>query len=171
MASIDFCPLAKWVGEWRSEGRSWGRGIARPARSAAEEGRGNPHDRQARSRSGRDGPALAPGGRNRPRNLSKDMAALPPRSRSRGRSPGGYGKSRENPLCGSSRLSHARIVTRTGRNRLRVRSEWSGDRAVPKAAQAPIFHSDQAHAHRNSNQSPEDTRESTEKLSAIRSVP
>ena len=26
MASIDFCPLAKWVGEWRSEGRSWGGG-------------------------------------------------------------------------------------------------------------------------------------------------
>src|SRR3546814_1428955 len=52
-------------GNAANQGRSGGRGITRPARSEAKEGRGNPPDRQARPHSGRDGPALAAGGRNR----------------------------------------------------------------------------------------------------------
>src|SRR3546814_10259474 len=45
----------RWAGECRKRGRSGGRGITRPARSAAKEGRGNPPDRQAEPRSGGDG--------------------------------------------------------------------------------------------------------------------
>src|SRR3546814_15490669 len=56
----------RWAGECRKRGRSGGRGITRPARSAAKEGRGNPPGRQAEPRSGGDGLALAAGGRNRP---------------------------------------------------------------------------------------------------------
>jgi len=61
---------AKWrtgPGNGAKMGWSRGRGITRPARSEAEEGRGNPRDHQAEPRSGGDGQALAPGGRNRPR--------------------------------------------------------------------------------------------------------
>src|SRR3546814_15875296 len=58
-------------GNAANQGRSGGRGITRPARSEAKEGRGNPPDRQARPQSGRDGPALATGGRNRPRSRDR----------------------------------------------------------------------------------------------------
>jgi hypothetical protein len=61
MASIDFCPLAKWVGEWRKHGLVAGRGITRPARSAAKEGWGYPRDHQAKRGTRADGLALAPG--------------------------------------------------------------------------------------------------------------
>src|SRR3546814_2130400 len=62
-------------GNAANQGRSGGRGITRPARSEAREGRGNPPDRQARPHSGRDGPALAAGGRNRPRSRTAGAAA------------------------------------------------------------------------------------------------
>src|SRR3546814_18336800 len=68
-------------GNAANQGRSGGRGITRPARSEAKEGRGNPPARQARPHSGRDGPALAAGGRNRPRSRTAGAAALPPPSR------------------------------------------------------------------------------------------
>ena len=139
MASIDFCPLAKWVGEWRSEGRSGRRGIARPAQSAAREGWGYRPDRQGRSRSGRDGLALAPGGRNRPRNWISDAAALPPPVRSRRCSGVPDTKTPQESRSRSCGDFKARIVTRMGRNRLRVRSERSGDRAVPKAAPSSML--------------------------------
>src|SRR3546814_13546990 len=58
-------------GNAANQGRSGGRGITRPARSEAKEGRGNPPDRQARPHSGRDGPALPAGGRNRHRKDRK----------------------------------------------------------------------------------------------------
>lgn len=76
MGAIDFCPLAKWVGEWCKSGL-----IARegdhPACTGTKwtEGRGHPRDHQARRGTRRDGQALAPGGRNRPRNLSIDATA------------------------------------------------------------------------------------------------
>src|SRR3546814_6910181 len=68
-------------GNAANQGRSGGRGITRPARSEAKEGRGNLPDRQARPQSGRDGPALAAGGRNRPRSRTAGAAAFTPHSR------------------------------------------------------------------------------------------
>src|SRR3546814_19786460 len=68
-------------GNAANQGRSGGRGITRPERSVAKEGRGNPPDCQARQHSGRDGPDLAAGGRNRPQSRTADAAALPPQSR------------------------------------------------------------------------------------------
>ncbi len=74
MASIDFCPLAKWVGEWRSEGRSWGRGIARPALERS-------------ARKGGDTAMIAKRGRLRPRQSSpcaRGQEQAPEPSRRRG---------------------------------------------------------------------------------------
>lgn len=66
MASIGFCPLAKPGGLNRHEGWSQGRGITRPARSAAKEGWGNPCDNQAKRGTRADGLALAGKGGGRP---------------------------------------------------------------------------------------------------------
>jgi len=78
MASIDFCPLAKWVGEWCKSGLIAGEGD-HPACTGAKrkEGWGHPRDHQARRGTRRDGQALALGGRNRPRTLAINAAGLP----------------------------------------------------------------------------------------------
>jgi len=81
MASIGFCPLAKQVGEWRIEDRSAGRGIARPARSAAQEGRGNPADRQARPLAAETVQSLRQGAGTGPKNPNEQPRRPgPPRS-------------------------------------------------------------------------------------------
>src|SRR3546814_7333721 len=93
-------------GNAANQGRSGGRGITRPARSVAKEGRGNPPDRQARPHSGRDGPALAAGGRNRPQSRTADAAALPPQSREK-RPPGHRSEEHTSALQSLMRISYA----------------------------------------------------------------
>jgi hypothetical protein len=76
MGAIDFCPLAKWVGEWCKSGLIAGEDHPSCTGATRTEGWGYPRDHQARRGTRRDGQALAPGGRNRPRNLSINATAL-----------------------------------------------------------------------------------------------
>src|SRR3546814_19821417 len=64
-------------GNAANKGRSGGRGITRPARSVAKDGRGNTADRQARPHNGREGPDLAAGGWKRPQIGHADEAGKP----------------------------------------------------------------------------------------------
>ena len=117
------------------------------------ERRGNPHDCQASGAAARRSSPCARGP-EQASELTDCAVALPPRTNlaacARSKRSGDLARAavcgrclpathptsqrRKHPSYRIIRPSYARIATRMGRNRLRVRLERSGNRAVPKAA-------------------------------------